>query len=75
MEEPIFWIIDDDMVSQLAKNYRFEQSSKDCRIMGHYTAFEGLTFLRTVLDGNKKLPDILLLDLVMPGMNGWFFLR
>lgn len=75
MEKPIVWIIDDDLVSQFATNYKIEQSFKNCQVIGHSGPLDGLAFLRECQNGNGRLPDILLLDLVMPGMDGWSFLR
>ncbi len=75
MEKRIVWIIDDDLVSQFATNYRIEQSFKNCRVIGHSGSMEELAFLKECLRGNRRLPDILLLDLVMPGIDGWSFLK
>lgn len=35
---------------------------------------EALEFLRTSIEGNEEVPDIIILDLNMPIMNGWVFL-
>lgn len=35
---------------------------------------EALSFFRTALEESKDLPDIIVLDLNMPIMNGWAFL-
>ncbi len=75
MEIPIVWIIDNDMICRFASNYKFEQSLKNYEVIGHSSAFEGLTSLEECLHGTKKLPDIILLDLQMPGMDGWSFLK
>ena len=74
MEKRIVWTIDDDMVSQFATNYRIYQSFKNCQVICHSGPLEGLAFLRECQYKNRRLPDILLLDLVMPGMDGWSFL-
>jgi len=74
MEIPIVWIIDDDMICRYASNYKLEQSRKKYEVIGHSSAFDGLTSLAECLHENKKLPDIILLDLHMPCMDGWSFL-
>ena len=71
---PIVWIIDDDLISRFASNYKFEQSNKRYEVINHASAFEGLLSLKECMNGNKKLPDAILLDLQMPGMDGWSFL-
>lgn len=68
-------IIDDDLVSQFATRYRIEQSGIECRISNYDSAEK---FLEIVLSEKKhvlEVPDILLLDLIMTGMNGWELLE
>ncbi|MGI9550469.1 MAG: response regulator [Aurantibacter sp.] len=67
-------IIDDDLVSQFATVYCIEQANKNCSILTCDSAQEGLDLLSTLFSEKKALPDILFLDLVMPGMDGWEFL-
>jgi len=74
MEIPIVWIIDDDIISRFASKYKFKQSRINYDVFCHSNAFEGLTSLEECLHRSKKIPDIILLDLQMPGMDGWSFL-
>lgn len=67
-------IIDDDLVSQFASVYCIEQVNANCKILTCESAEEGLELFATRIDNDEGLPDILLLDLVMPGMDGWEFL-
>ena len=67
-------IIDDDMVSQFASSYCIEQSSVKCRIIMCDNAEMGLNLFSDLFQAGKDLPDILFLDLVMDGINGWEFL-
>ncbi|WP_394747068.1 response regulator [Spongiimicrobium salis] len=67
-------IIDDDLVSQFATQYRIEQSEIPCSISNYDSAEKFLE----VITGNKNvlaMPDILLLDLIMTGMSGWELLE
>lgn len=74
METPIVWIIDDDIICRFATSYKFEQSHINYEVTGHASAYDGLTSLAECLHGYKKLPDIIVLDLHMPAMDGWSFL-
>jgi CheY-like chemotaxis protein len=69
--EPIVCIIDDDLVSQFATRYTIEQSNKNCRVTSFDNAEEALESFKESLLTQKELPTILLLDLVMPVMDGW----
>lgn len=68
-------IIDDDLVSQFATRYSIEQSGKQCTILTCDDGVEGLDTLNHMLHGDKEVPDIVLLDLIMDGMDGWEFLE
>ena len=67
-------MIDDDLVSQFASRYCIEQANTNCRIITCDNAEEGLDLFADLLHGEKDVPDILFLDLVMQGMDGWEFL-
>ncbi|MEZ4810139.1 MAG: response regulator [Allomuricauda sp.] len=68
-------IIDDDLVSQFATRYCIQQSHVDFDIITCSSGEEGLSVCLDWLENNKKLPDIIFLDLVMDGMDGWTFLE
>lgn len=75
MEERIIWIIYDDMVSQFAMKYKIEQSYQNCQVISYYTVEDALTSIKKCLEMQIGLPNKLLLDLVLPEMNGWHFLK
>ncbi len=67
-------IIDDDLVSQFATQYRIGQSIPHCKVVSFDSAEEGLDYFKQHLPGDGHFPDILLLDIVMSEMSGWDFL-
>ena len=73
--EPTVCIIDDDLVSQFATVYCIEQVDLNCRIVTCDSAAEGLELFSTRSKAKETLPDIVFLDLAMPGMDGWQFLE
>lgn len=72
---PLVCIIDDDLVSQFATQYRVKQTETNCKVISFDCAEMGLEMFADHIKNKKKLPDILLLDLVMPIMDGWEFLK
>ena len=69
------FIIDDDLVSQFATRYCIQQSHVDFDIVTCSSGEEGIQACFGIVEEHNKLPDIIFLDLVMDGMNGWDFLE
>jgi len=67
-------IIDDDLVSQFASRYCVEQSISNCRTIVCDTAEEVLNMFAHPFNNEEDVPDLIFLDLVMNGMDGWEFL-
>ncbi len=69
------FIIDDDLVSQFATRYCIQQSHSDFEIVTCSSGEEGIQACFSFIEEYDRLPDIIFLDLVMDGMNGWDFLE
>ncbi len=69
------WIIDDDLVSRFATQYSVQQSRVTCTVKNFESALEALSLIQQSSFYAEHLPDIILLDLVMPEMDGWGFLK
>ncbi|MEO9480216.1 MAG: response regulator [Maribacter dokdonensis] len=70
----VFLVIDDDLVSQFTARYAVEQCSPDTQIYVCESAIEALELLTKLKNEDKPIPDYILLDLVMPEMDGWEFI-
>ena len=68
-------IIDDDLVSQFATRYSIEQCGYPCSVITCDGVEDCLETFDTLLEQNREVPDIVLLDLVMGDMSGWDFLE
>ncbi|MDT7827084.1 response regulator [Pricia sp. S334] len=69
------WIIDDDLVSLYATRYRIDQANVNAKVLDFDNAEIALNVYLEKQRTEQNLPDIILLDLVMPEMCGWRFLE
>ncbi|WP_339709081.1 response regulator [uncultured Kriegella sp.] len=70
----VVYIIDDNMVSEFATKMVLQQSTITCELFSFDSAEMGLANFIDSLQKKQNIPDIILLDLNMPGMDGWEFL-
>lgn len=71
---PIVWIIEDDLVSQFATEYCIKQANSVTTVKSFDNASESIEKLKHCLKSGEGIPQVILLDLVMPEMDGWEFL-
>lgn len=67
-------IVDDDQIYQLVMKRTMEQSGLIKSIVQFYDGEEAIVFFRQQFESKDELPELLLLDINMPYMNGWQFL-
>jgi len=72
---PQFMIIDDNMEDLYLTNYLIEKWSKSSFVDQFDSAFKALEFLKNNTETIELIPDIILLDLNMPTMNGFQFME
>lgn len=68
-------IIDDDQVYQLILKKTFEKSMVAKTVLQFYNGEEAIDYFKTGNTPVEELPEILLVDINMPYMNGWQFLE
>ena len=68
-------IVDDDEISLLLIRKFLEQKQAARIILPFSSGFEAFNFLNDNADNLSELPWLILLDITMPGMSGWQFLK
>ncbi|WP_339628088.1 response regulator [uncultured Maribacter sp.] len=73
-ETPLIWIIDDDDISKYVMNRNLRQLSVT-NVIEFTDSTQPLKILSDNFDSTDKLPDIILLDLYMPILDGFQFME
>ena len=71
----IFFLIDDDQVFQFITSKTLKKINPEVKIEKFSDGEEGIIRIKKDLEDQNKLPDIILLDINMPFLNGWGFLK
>ena len=69
------WIIDDDQVYTFGVKKIIRNHLPENNISSFKNGKKALEAMEKVLDTDGDLPELILLDIAMPEMNGWDFLR
>lgn len=69
------YLIDDDTVFHYLTNKIIRETKKVVSIVSFYNGAEAIEMLTLAQNSNARLPDVILLDLSMPIMDGWEFLE
>ena len=75
MTKKTIWIVDDDAIYQIIANKIIQRSDMFSAISSFKNGKEAIDYLYNALENNANLPDIILLDINMPIMDGWEFME
>lgn len=69
------FIIDDDKTFQFIMKHNIKATKLVNNIVAFENGKEAIEYLESIIDTTEKIPDMILLDLSMPVMDGWSFLE
>jgi CheY-like chemotaxis protein len=75
MRKKTIWVIDDDNIYQIIVNKIIQKSEMFSDISSFKNGKEAINAVNNSLNNNESFPDIILLDINMPIMDGWEFME
>ncbi|RKS94047.1 response regulator receiver domain-containing protein [Flavobacterium limicola] len=75
MTKKIIWVIDDDAIYQIIVNKIIQRSEMFSAVFSFKNGRIAIDALQETLENETALPDIILLDINMPIMDGWEFME
>jgi CheY-like chemotaxis protein len=75
MKKNIIWIVDDDAIYQIIINKIIQKSEIFSSCASFKNGKEAINALSNLTEDIDSLPDIILLDINMPVMDGWEFME
>ncbi|MFV5695404.1 response regulator [Flavobacterium sp. LB3P122] len=75
MIKKAIWVVDDDAIYQIIVNKIIQRSEIFSVISTFKNGKDAIDALQNSLKNNKSLPNIILLDINMPIMDGWEFME
>jgi CheY-like chemotaxis protein len=75
MKDKVIWVVDDDLVYQTIISKIIKKSGVFCTHSSFTNGKEALNSLKKIIEEDDTLPDIILLDINMPVMDGWEFME
>jgi CheY-like chemotaxis protein len=67
-------IVDDDEINNFIAAKLIKKVNNNSSVQTSLNGLEGINYIKSLLNDQDKMPDVIFLDINMPIMNGWEFL-
>lgn len=74
MSTKIIWVVDDDPIYQIIIQKIIQKSTLFSAVLKFVNGNDAIIALKHKIENEELLPDIILLDINMPIMDGWEFM-
>jgi CheY-like chemotaxis protein len=75
MSKKIIWVVDDDAIYQVIIHKIIQRSEMFSASSSFKNGKEAVSALNKIIEKTELIPDIILLDINMPVMDGWEFME
>lgn len=75
MKEPVIYLVDKYLISKFEIEIRIRQSKRPCKIIGFTDALSAFDMLGSGFGHEWGLPDIIIANFNLPGIDGLTFLK
>jgi CheY-like chemotaxis protein len=75
MKKKTIWVIDDDPIYQIIVNKIIQKTELFLNVSSFKNGKDAIDTLKNSLENREALPNIILLDINMPIMDGWEFME
>jgi CheY-like chemotaxis protein len=75
MNQKTIWVVDDDPIYQIIVNKIIQKSELFLNVSSFKNGKDAIDALENSLENKEALPNIILLDINMPIMDGWEFME
>lgn len=74
MIKKIIWLIDDDPIYQTIMKKIIDKSGVSSHVVSYTNGKDAIQALEEIITNNEQLPNLILLDIEMPVLDGWGFM-
>jgi CheY-like chemotaxis protein len=71
---PTVMLVDDNELDIMVNKKLIESEKFSSQVLSHTSAQEALDYLKSNSGSDEKIPNVIFLDIMMPGMDGFGFL-